>query len=96
LACALELSGETSGLRLLLSHALRAASRTLIRADRLTTCGRLPLALLGALELKQFALLRTIQPPAAVLCCSQPVEALLLSFKSTNLPTLSPIQVALL
>jgi hypothetical protein len=75
---------------------------------------RLQALALSALEHKQFALLRTVQPPAALLRRLNPVEALLgvfqaplfallrafsvlfLSFESTRLPTLSPIQIALL
>jgi hypothetical protein len=69
----LELSGKASGLRLLLSDTLHATACTLILADPLAYV-RLPLArlqalalLLSTLEPKQLALLRTIQPPAALL-----------------------------
>jgi hypothetical protein len=101
LPCALELSGEASGLRLLLSHALRAASRTLILANRLT-CAWLPLArlqalaLLRALELKQFALLRTVQPPAALLRRLKPVKALLGVLQTPFFALLRALRVLLL
>lgn len=67
--------GEASAARLLLSDTLRAASCTLILAEflakarlrltRLQSFAPLP----STLKPKQLALLRTIQPPAALLCC---------------------------
>jgi hypothetical protein len=67
--------GEASAARLLLRDTLRAASCTLILTEVLAKA-RLRLArlqalapLLSILKPKQLALLRTIQPPAALLCC---------------------------